>query len=43
MFTAMISRRHLLVVFLGLMLALGVGWAAFEIGRGQFADKSNAP
>jgi nucleoid-associated protein YgaU len=31
-----------LVVFLGLMLALGVGWAAFEMRRDQFADKSNA-
>ena len=31
MFTAMISRLHLLVVFLVLALALGVGWAAFEM------------
>jgi nucleoid-associated protein YgaU len=38
MFTAMVSRFHLLVAFLGLTLALGVGWAAFEFGRGHFTD-----
>ena len=30
MFTAMISRRHLLVVFLVLALAVGLGWAGIE-------------
>ena len=43
MFTAMISRLHLLVVFLVLALALGLGWAGFEWSRDRFADKSNAP
>jgi nucleoid-associated protein YgaU len=37
MFTAMISR-YFLIAILGLALALGVGWAAFELGRGRFAD-----
>jgi nucleoid-associated protein YgaU len=37
MFTAMISRR-VLIALPGLALALGVGWAAFELGRGRFAD-----
>jgi nucleoid-associated protein YgaU len=38
MFTAMISRYHLLIALPALALALGVGWAAFELGRGRFAD-----
>ena len=43
MFTAMISRLHLLVVFLVLALAVGLGWAGFEWSRDRFADRSNAP
>jgi nucleoid-associated protein YgaU len=38
MFTAMISRHHLLIALSGLAIALGVGWAAFELGRGFIAD-----
>jgi nucleoid-associated protein YgaU len=38
MFTAMISRYHLLIALPALALALGVGWAAFELGRGRFAE-----
>jgi nucleoid-associated protein YgaU len=43
MFTSMISRFHLLVAFLVLALAVGLGWAGFEWSRDRFADKSNAP
>jgi nucleoid-associated protein YgaU len=38
MFTAMISRYNLLIALGGLALALGVGWAGFELGRRDFAD-----
>ena len=38
MFTAMISRHHLLIALSGLAIALGVGWAAFQLGRGFIAD-----
>jgi nucleoid-associated protein YgaU len=38
MFTAMISRHHLLIALPALALGLGVGWAAFELGRGRVAD-----
>ena len=38
MFTAMIRRRHLLIAVPALALGLGVGWAAFELGRGRLAD-----
>jgi nucleoid-associated protein YgaU len=38
MFTAMISRYHLVIALSALALALGVGWAAFELGRGRLAD-----
>ena len=38
MFTAMISRYHVLIALSGLTLALGVGWAAFELGRGRSVD-----
>ena len=38
MFTAMISRHHLLIALPVLALGLGVGWAAFELGRARFAD-----
>ena len=38
MFTAMIRRHHLLFALPALALGLGVGWAAFELGRGRFAD-----
>jgi nucleoid-associated protein YgaU len=42
MFTAMISPRHVLVVFLGLALALGVSWAAIEWRQDHLADTSGA-
>ena len=38
MFTAMIRRHHLLIALPALALGLGVGWAAFELGRGRLAD-----
>jgi nucleoid-associated protein YgaU len=38
MFTAMINRTYLAVTLMGLALALGVGWWAYELHRERTAD-----
>jgi nucleoid-associated protein YgaU len=47
MFTAMISRYHVLIALPALAVALGVGWLSFELGRGRFGgtaeDFTGAP
>src|ERR687891_654310 len=42
MFTAMLSRHHVLIGLPALGLALGVGWLSYELGRGRFADNADS-
>jgi nucleoid-associated protein YgaU len=42
MFTAMLSRPYLLVLFLGFMLAFGAGWAVYELSFDQSAGAPTA-